>query len=197
MKYEQTINKNINYFAGNLRESNFKIIEEYIQKSNGINILETGTIRGNPKNFNYLGGDGLSTLIFAYFSKIYNCNFYSIDITEYSISQSKQILKQFNLESYVKYINSDSVKFISDFTEEIDVLYLDSYDFVENEEFNSQNHQLKEIISAHNKLKKGALVFLDDCGQRDEGKCKLSSEFLLKNNYNLIVQNYQRIFKKL
>ena len=32
MKYEQNIN-NIIYFAGNLREYNFKLIEDYIQKN--------------------------------------------------------------------------------------------------------------------------------------------------------------------
>ncbi len=196
MKYEQKIN-NIIYFAGNLREYNFKLIEDYIQKNKPINVLETGTIRGNPETFNYLGGDGLSTLIFAYFSKTYSFNFYSIDVNQHSINQSKEILKQFNLHDYVKYINYDSVKFLSEFNEEIDILYLDSYDFKENEEINSQNHQLKEIIAAHDKLKKDSLVFLDDCGQRDDGKCKLSSKFLLKNNYNLIAQNYQNIFKKL
>ncbi len=196
MNYEENI-ENINYFAGNLREYNFKFIEEYIKKNNCLNILETGTIRGHPDTFNYLGGDGLSTLIFAHFSKIYNLNFYSIDVSPHSISQSKEILKQFNLHDYVNYINSDSVKFLSEFKEKIDILYLDSYDFTENEEFNSQNHQLKEIIAAHDKLKKHSLVFLDDCDQRDEGKCRLSSDFLINNNYTLLVKNYQRIFIKL
>jgi predicted O-methyltransferase YrrM len=195
MKTIDDIN-DFNYFAGNLRETNFKIIEDYIKNNNVKNILETGTIRGHPTEFSYIAGDGLSTLIFTHFAKKYNFNFYSIDISVYNIEQSKQVLKQFNLQDYVKYINSDSAKFLSEFNEEIDILYLDSYDFKENEEINSQNHQLKEIIAAHDKLKKNSLVFLDDCGQRDDGKCKLSSEFLLKNNYNLIVQNYQNIFKK-
>ena len=61
-----------NYFAGNLRENNFKIIEDYIKDNYPKNILETGTIRGAPDEFNYISGDGLSTLIFAYFSKKYN-----------------------------------------------------------------------------------------------------------------------------
>lgn len=185
------------HLAGHLRESNFNFIESYI-KDNAVSVaIETGTIRGVPEKFNYYAGDGLSTVIFAYLSKKYSFDFYSVDKENYCIEQSQKIVSQFGLSDYVKYVNCDSVEFLKNFHSHIDILYLDSYDFAEGEEFNSQRHQLQEIINSQTKIKKNGIVFLDDCGIRDGGKCGFSSRFLTNNGYKIVKENYQRIYRKI
>ena len=91
---------------------------------------------------------------------------------------------------FVNFVIDDSLNFLSNFSEKIDFLYLDSLDgqFAE-----SSNHQLQEIKIAKERLSSRALVLLDDKG----AKTNLSIDFMLKNNFKIINETKEQVLLSL
>jgi hypothetical protein len=97
---------------------------------------------------------------------------------------------------------------LKDFDQEIDFLYLDSFDFSPGFEETSRLHQLREITSAYPILSSQSAVLLDDAYVQMwfhyalsdvdvQGKTYYSHKFLVKNSAQCIVDipHYQRLYR--
>lgn len=131
----------------------FQLLEE--KNKDSYSIIETGCAR-HPANFD---GDGCSTLLFDKFVNHVGGSVTSVDVSEENCSNARTLVSD-----KTTVICSDSVKFLWDLspTTTIDLLYLDSYDFVLGKEHESQMHHLKELCAVISKLKSGALILVDD-----------------------------------
>ena len=131
----------------------------------------------------------MSTIMFAEYVKNTNGFLYTCDISESNINASKKFTKMFS--NYISYNIDDSVKFLNEFKNDIDLLYLDSLDG--HNPIEASKHQLNEIQNALKNLHQNSLVLLDDKGT----KTNLSITFLLKNNFHILYETkYQILLSK-
>ena len=176
----------------NIRYSCFKKTFEICLERNFKNIVETGTSRGKTKFFffnKYNWKDGMSTPMFAEFAKYINGKLHTCDISEKNIKSAK--LFTHNFAEYIKFYTMDSLIFLKDFKEKIDLLYLDSFDG--HNPIKASNHQLMEAQIAIKKLHDKSLILLDDKGS----KTNLSINFLKENNFKIIFEtDYQVLLSK-
>lgn len=159
--------------------------------------IETGTSRANS---NICSSDGCSTYIFTAFNQFLDddsVEMYSVDISEANCQVSRNNIKHFGKYA-VQVVASDSVKFINDWPvdKKIDFLYLDSFDFFPGQEIASQEHHMKELKAALNKIHDDTIIFMDDCRLRMGGKCALVRQYLLRNNWQIVIDEYQTVFVK-
>ena len=156
------------------------------------NIVETGTSRGKDK-FYYLKPkinwkDGMSTILFAEYTQVNKGKLWTCDIDATNIRNASIFLKDLNLSANL--IVSDSLKFLSDFNETIDILYLDSHD---GNLPGANEHQLKEAQISIDKINSNGLIMLDDKGQKTE----LSIPFLTQSGWEIVFETKQQvIFQK-
>jgi hypothetical protein len=185
--------------SSNVRFSTFCTALNLAKDRNAKLFIETGTCRTTAPSQTRCVGDGCSTYIFSQFKMALNdseTRLYSVDISEQSCKIARRNLEQFNGKGG-QIIQSDSVKFLQEWPAEdkIDFLYLDSFDFNHGKELLSQQHHLKELMAVYDeKIHEKTIIFMDDCGLRMGGKCKLVREFLLKNNWKIVEDKYQTIF---
>lgn len=144
------------------RADTFLKVFEYLDslESEEITILETGVAR---KQDNW-EGDGMSTLMFDEFANFSQreCNFTSIDINPENV-----IFARSKVSEKTELFCRDSVSKLREISLDanrpmIDVLYLDSYDLDFDNPGPSCFHHIKEFLAILPKLKKGALIIVDD-----------------------------------
>lgn len=153
---------------------------------NAKNIVETGTAR---KADNW-AGEGQSTVLFGEFAQRYGCKLWTCDINPAAIEEARGSTAQF--APHIEYIVSDSVTFLRDFREPIDLLYLDSMDFIAEEDPNpSQDHALREGQAALHALHCQSVVLVDDCARPHGGKGGKVIPFLLGQGWQVIGLQYQ------
>lgn len=188
-KYRFKMGEGVRYFST-------KIALNLFHHRGGMNIVETGTIRA----LDDMAGGGYSTLLFGDYAQHYNKKFWTVDILPEAIELSKKETEGFNANT--KFVVSDSVNFLYDFPETIDLLYLDSMDCPEYDEpdspqlMASQEHQLKEIQAAWDKLTDKSVILLDDNNFANGGKCKLTTQFLLDQGWTPLLADKQVLFIK-
>ena len=156
------------------------------------NVVETGTARGKYKFYYFKPklnwDDGMSTIMFANYSKVIKGNFWSCDIDKKNIKNAQKFLQDYNLSGNL--IVSDSLEFLNDFDKTIDILYLDSLD---GQMPGSNEHQLKEAQISINKMNPKGLIMLDDKGQKTE----LSLSFYIEKSWEVKFEtDYQIILQK-
>ncbi len=170
----------------NPKNIRFKSFEKTLNICNQRNlkiIVETGTARGKTKFFfikKFNWKDGMSTPMFAEYSKFVNGKLHTCDISANNINTAKKFTK--NFESYIEFYVKDSLIFLKEFNESIDLLYLDSLDG--HDPIAASHHQLKEAQIAIKKLHIKSLILLDDKGS----KTNLSLNFFLANKYKIIYE---------
>jgi hypothetical protein len=153
-----------------------------------------------------LNADAMSTCIFGALAKKYNAILYTVDISLKHLDNCRQFSEAYS--EYIRYIHSDSLEMLEEFDQEIDFLYLDSYDFDPGFEEQSRLHQLNEIKLAYPKLSGESVVLLDDAYVQMwfsqklsdvdiQGKTYYSHKFLMDHGAECIVDipNYQRLYK--
>ncbi len=185
-----------NYFEGRLDVHNgryptmtyaMKLSEErHVQT-----IVETGTARCGDTNFD---GDGGFTIIFGHWAFDHQVQMFSVDISESHIAIAKKASTPY-LEN-LHFILQDSVEFLANFEGTIDFLYLDSYDYDENNPGPPQLHCLSEIMAASDKLHDESIVMIDDCNIPGGGKGKLAIEWLLERGWKKLTNRHQVILIK-
>lgn len=155
-KYEANIKK-----SGQPRLNFYKyIIPKLAAKNKPLYILETGTM------WSSLGDNmGAFTYIMADLIKNHTGGkLYTIDISEKSINSCKETTKEF--ADVIEYIQSDSVSYIKNLDKNIlynlDLVYLDSYDFNVPKPHDSANHHLQELLSLYNDINKDCCIAIDD-----------------------------------
>ena len=157
-------------------------------------IIETGTIRGKKEE--YIPGDGGSTVLWGFFCSLTNNIVHTIDLSSEAIDTAKWWTKEYS--NFIKYINEDSISFLTNFNNKIDLLYLDSFDSGPGFEEKAAQHQLKEIESIYEKLKKDTMILLDDApNDLSGGKVKYSYKYLIdKNAKKIYHKDGQALFIK-
>ena len=164
----------------NYRFDLFNLSLQIAKKRNFKIFVETGVSRG--KKFLYFFSrknwkDGMSTMMFSEYSSIYNAHLYTCDISMQNIKSAQRFCRKF--KKNVTFICEDSLNFLQNFNKKIDFLYLDSLDGYLEE---ANEHQLKEIQIAKEKLSNNALILLDD----KNTKSKLSMRFLSESGFKII-----------
>ena len=179
----------------------FEILLEIFSGSS-INILETGSAAHGTK----------SSVLFASYVKIFGGKFDTVDTNPkiksfYSFLESNNI--RFHTEDSLNYINNLD----DDVINGLDIVYLDSFDLdIDNPE-PSQEHGLNEFLLLDKKLKKDAILSIDDTPISYElfgnsrsnkfdfipGKGRLVLNYLDKNpnQYEVLYHNYSVVLKKL
>jgi len=159
-----------------------------------ITIVETGCIRNTTEESKL--GDGWSTLNWDYYAKKTNSKVYVVDIDENHLKKSKEVVPP---SEYVIYTKDDSINYLEKFSEKIDLLFLDSYDYCGDEENirKCHEHSLNEILAAWDKLNEKCFVLIDDIFNNQwEGKGKLSVPYLLDNGFEVVYYEDSQVLLK-
>lgn len=126
---------------------------------------------------------------------------YTVDLIKSHIERSK-IMNNENINYHI----SSSEDFLNNFNDKIDLLYLDTGDMTPIE-YTAQLH-LREakIIVEKNLISKNGLILIDDirsCIPYEQGECidlgkgYLSIPYFLNNGFELVMDEYQTILKKI
>lgn len=166
----------------------FILALEMLQQRNSQILVETGTARGGDHNFI---GDGGSTIIFGNWATEHDAILFSVDLDPLAILQAQAPTEAY--KENIQFVCQDSIEYLKNFSQPIDFLYLDSFDFEIGNPIPSQQHHLKELEAAYPKLHKNSIVMIDDCALPDDGKGKLVIDYLLERGWKVAFNGYQVI----
>ena len=179
------------------RADNFLRVFEILENSNKsfFNIIETGTTRRDHGHLSF-GDDGASTYIFDQFINFYNGELLSVDINKDNVNYANSVTSD-----KTRVFCEDSVKFLWGLpkNQNIDLLYLDSFDIEKQNPHPSQLHHIKELCSVIDKLKSETIIIVDDhdaffTGGKI-GKGTYVKGFMKDIGADIIFENYQIGFK--
>lgn len=162
-----------------------------LKERNAKIIIETGTSRKGLKGTR---GDGAFTIVFGKWAKENGAKLHSVDISKASCEGSKTEVSKQGLDDIVTVHHDDSLEFLKNFNDPIDLLYLDSYDYSRTDkdiQLKSQEHHLKEFKIIENKLHDNTIVLIDDCGLPGGGKGKTVIEYMTSKNWKILINAYQ------
>jgi spermidine synthase len=134
-------------------DSILKVLEQHLKTEGPINIIETGA--------SHNWDDGMMGLLFARISQHTGGKMWMVDIDKDIIEHSKEVFKNEGI-TCVEFIVGDSVKFLEDFNERVDIVHLDSWDLNLFDPFPSALHGWREFISIKDKLSNESIVIVDD-----------------------------------
>jgi len=171
------------------RADNFQFIFEYLEKIESPVIVETGVMRGDHGDMAF-GDDGCSTFLFDQFVNIHGGSFTSIDINSINCNYARS-----KLSHKSKIVCSDSIPFLWNFHEKVDMVYLDSYDIELNNPTPSMIHHMKELACLLKNFKRETLIVIDDhdaffTGGKI-GKGNTIKEFMSQIGKKPVFENYQ------
>jgi hypothetical protein len=179
-----SLQKAIDYSPRTARSRTFDIALTMLNSRYGdkpVNIVETGTIRQE-----FDPGDGWSTLVWDSYVNQFGGKVWTCDLNSLHMEVCRRVTRE---SPRIEYVVGDSLKFLKDFKEKINFLYLDSYDTGGTEE-NIKNaciHQLNEAKNALDRLDENALIMLDDIPTDYKGgKGELSIPFFLENGFKVL-----------
>lgn len=159
-------------------------------------LVETGVARNGLEKTK---GDGASTIVFALWCKAHEAKLHTVDIDGGAIATAKITLDALNLSDYVELNTSDSVAFLDAFDEQVDFLYLDSYDYDRTDtsiQRASQEHHLREFKAIESRLHEGTFVLIDDCDLPAGGKGKLVIDYMLGRGWKMHLFKYQALLTR-
>lgn len=166
-----------------------RLLEEREAKT----LVETGVARmGLEKS----KSDGASTVVFGMWAKQNEGHLYSVDIDPEATERAGAAVSEMGLTDNVTLVTSDSVAYLDDFTDSVDFLYLDSYDYHKTDtaiQTASQDHHLKEIKAIEGCLHDDTVILIDDCDMPNGGKGKLVIERLTAQGWKVHMSEYQVI----
>ncbi|GJM27534.1 MAG: hypothetical protein DHS20C17_01690 [Cyclobacteriaceae bacterium] len=183
------------YNFGKRRDTLKKVLEMLDAREAKV-LLETGISREGLKNTK---GDGASTILFGIWAKQHQAKLYSVDIDPKAVSVANKQIDAMDLTDYVFTHVSDSVAYLKLFDQQVGFLYLDSYDYDKRDKSiqkMSQLHHLNEFKAIESRLKDNCVVLIDDCNLPGGGKGKTVIEYMLKRNWEIVMQEYQVILQK-
>lgn len=152
----------------NLRQASFQIMIDHLKTIENPLIIETGCIRPGDQPWssieNSFKDDGMSTVIFDRYINDFNGEFYAVDLTPEHVEYAQSLVSD-----KTQIICDDSVHFLWEATKQlkednqfVDVLYLDSFDWIPGNESASMAHHIKELACIISRMKPGGLVAVDD-----------------------------------
>lgn len=178
------------------RRITFAKVLKLLKERNAKTIVETGTSR---KGLDGAKSDGAATIVFGKWAQQNGAKLHSVDISEDSVKGSQHEVHKQGLSDVVTVHLNDSIEFLKNFNEPIDLLYLDSYDYSKTDQDiqrKSQEHHLKEFKIVEDRLHKNTIVLIDDCRLPGGGKGKTVVDYMLKNNWKILINAYQILLVK-
>jgi len=208
------------------RYDTFKKAFDLFTEINGKVIVELGTIRSfvhgglegcntdnilywtpdKPQNWDWGAGMFSLMAVEEFFNK--DVQIHTVDICRAHINRSQIITSKYS--DKMNYHIQDSVLFleswISSYKQKIDLLYLDTGDMTPIEP--TALHQLNEarVVVENNILSDSGLILIDDVrnptpiiiGNETNllGKAKYSIPYLIENNFEIIMDEYQVLLRK-
>ena len=173
------------------RRDTLREVLRLLDERGATTLLETGVARmGLEKS----KGDGASTIVFGLWAKQNGAHLYSVDIDPEATERAGQAVAKMDLSDSVTLVTSDSVAYLDEFTDTVDFLYLDSYDYHKTDtaiQTASQDHHLKEIKAIEGCLHEGTVILIDDCDMPNGGKGKLVIERLTAKGWKVHMSEYQ------
>ncbi len=149
-------------------------------------VVETGTARAELE-----WRDGMSTLIFADYLDIHNGLLWSVDRDANALETARRMVGP--RAHCVRLVQLDSVSFLRACSK-IDLLYLDSLDYVWNYQALSQWHNLKEAMAAERGLHENSIIVIDDCDLPGGGKGGKTRAYLRLKGWQCVMNNYQSVW---
>ncbi len=122
-------------------------------KPNNVTIVETGMIN-DPGNWN---GHGQSTILFDELTKAVGGMVFSVDISPNAVDTTRGLVS-----NKVFAVHGNSLHFLTQFNQPIDLLYLDSFDLDHDDPAPAAAHCLFEFVAASRNLHTGSIVAIDD-----------------------------------
>jgi hypothetical protein len=192
------------YGGGNGRYQTFKLALEELSKIPEPLIVETGCQR-LPEDL----GAGMSTSIFGEFlSRKGAGKLITIDIDKSHLAFCQIYTASYS--KFITYVAMDSLKFLRNFDQPIDCLYLDSLDFpigmyAGNERMvqNCQQHCLSEFMAVRSLFKIGSILLVDDNETQERaGKPGLLKQHIkvqnrsLRSEFQLLLEGQQILWRK-
>ncbi|WP_074408641.1 MULTISPECIES: class I SAM-dependent methyltransferase [Aquimarina] len=178
------------------RRITFSKTLQLLNERNAKILVETGTSRNGLKATKTDGG---ATIVFGKWAKENSAKMHSVDISKDSVQGAQEAVQEENLQDSTTVYLGDSLDFLKNFNESIDFLYLDSYDYSKTDieiQKNSQEHHLQEFILAEDKLHDKSIVLIDDCRLPGGGKGKTVVEYMLKKDWEILINAYQILLVK-
>lgn len=164
---------------------------ELVSDRNAKTIIETGTSR---KGLTNTKGDGAGTFVFGKWAKENNAKLFSVDIDKDAVQECKVEIENQNLQDTVTVLLDDSLNFLTNYKDQVDFLYLDSYDYSRTDtaiQIASQEHHLKEFKAIESRLHKNTIVLIDDCGLPGGGKGKTVVPYMEQKGWKVLIDAYQ------
>ncbi|MGB5627831.1 MAG: class I SAM-dependent methyltransferase [Woeseiaceae bacterium] len=178
------------------RRDTLREVLRLLEERNAKVLVETGVARmGLEKS----KSDGASTIVFGLWASQNDAHLYSVDIDPEATDRAGKEVVNMNLGDHVTLVTSDSVAYLDEFTNPVDFLYLDSYDYHKTDtsiQAASQQHHLKEIRAIENCLHEDTVILIDDCNMPNGGKGKLVIERLTARGWKIHRSEYQVILVK-
>lgn len=179
-----------------VRGQSFRIMFEAVQKirKNEYFILETGCLRYEDNWF----WDGMSTHVFDQFVGLHGGRVSSIDINRSNIEVAQRYCS-----ARTTFYCGDSVKVLYQLAkqgdlENIDLLYLDSFDLDKKNHLPSAFHHMKEISCVLPLLKQGTVICVDDnivVDNKKIGKGVLVAELMNNIGAKMLFDGYQMVWQ--
>jgi hypothetical protein len=156
-----------------------------------------------------LHAHGASTSILGCLAKTFIGEIQTVDLSKDHLKACEKLTEDYS--EYITYNCQDSVEFLKNLklNKKIDLLLLDSFDFVQPYFEESRQHCLNELKAAWDLLEDGSLVVIDDAndplndlwhggkleGIDKEGKSGYAHKYLLEHGAELLVDGYMRVYK--
>lgn len=204
------------------RYHTFDYCLNYLNNINECKILELGTSRSfvdgrfegcnlddrkywepnNPEKWDWSAG-----FFTRVFSELTNddADLTTVDICKSHLERCKIMTEDYS--DKINYIHTDSLTFLSVQEENsFDLIYMDAGDITPINETAVLHLEEAEIIVNRNLLKDGGIILIDDVksvvpkqhGEKSEyGKAKLSIPYFLENDFEIIMDGYQVVLKKI
>jgi hypothetical protein len=188
----------------NKRQPSFQIMIDHLKTIDEPLIIETGCIRPGDQPWSTLENsfkdDGMSTCIFDKYINENSGEFYSVDLTEEHVEYARSMVSDKSnicLDDSVHFLWEAS-KQLSEEKQQVDLLYLDSFDWTVGNEGACMAHHIKELACIITSMKSGALVAVDDNYKEDGvrvGKGVYVHEFMESIGAELIYDGVQCVWR--
>ncbi|MCF7852555.1 MAG: class I SAM-dependent methyltransferase [Simkaniaceae bacterium] len=205
------------------RYDTFKAAFEGFKKNHGKIIVELGTSRSfthgghpgcnlddrrfwtpsQPENWDW--GAGFFTRMCAETFKDHPIEFHTVDLIRSHIARCQWMTKDF---PFIRYHVNSSLIFLKNWNpgKKIDLLYLDTGDMTPIEPTAQLQLAEAKLIVSRNLIAPGGLILVDDVRNQtprkfgetsDLGKSKYALPYLLKNGFELVMDEYQVLLRKI
>lgn len=186
------------------REPSFRLMIDHLKTIEYPLIVETGCIRPGDQPWstveNSFKDDGMSTCIFDRYINDYDGEFHSVDLSPVHVDYARSMISD-KTEVHCR----DSVEFLWVLNKEllktkryIDLIYLDSYDWIKGREPECMAHHIKELASIISRISPGGLLVVDDnygSPTNRQGKGVYVHEFMESIGIPLIYDGVQCVWR--